>query len=495
MRYIDDFLNNITMYRLVLYFLLILAGIGLIFSFMGILPYEPISFLFSFAFLLFAGFVANYVFAKVYEAPVNVESVYISTLILGLVINPPKDLHQVIFLGWAATLTMAFKYILAIGKKHVFNPVAIALTVTYFAINGTASWWIGSASMLPFVAIGGFLIVRKIRRWDLVLSFMGFALATIVFYGFINGGNPLSLIWRSITDTPLIFFASIMITEPLTTPPTKTLRIIYGGLTGILFAPQFNIAGFFTTPEMALTITNIFSYIVSPKYKLMLTLKEKIQLTPDTYDFVFNLVSPIKFIPGQYMEFTFEHPNPDDRGNRRYLSLASSPTEREVRLGIKFGTPPSSYKKNLLALTSDQKIVASQLIGDFTLPKDVNKKLVLIAGGIGITPYRSILKYLVDTNQKRDIVVVYSARGEGEFVYKDVLAEAQDKLGIKTIYVNTETQGHMDIDRMIRDIPDYSSRTFYISGSHGVVTSFEKLVKSLNIPQKQIVTDYFPGFA
>ncbi len=495
MKLIDDFLNNITMYRLVLYFLIILAAAGLLYSFFDVLPYDPVNYIFSFTFILVVSIAANYVFAKVFEAPTNVESVYISALILGLIITPPVHLQQIIFIGWAATLTMALKFIFAINKKHIFNPVAISVMFTYFFIQSSASWWVGTFAMLPLVAIGGYLVVRKLRRLDLVLSFLSAALVTTVFYAIVKNNNPVDFVSRLVKDTGLLFFASIMLTEPLTTPPTKTLRIVYGALVGVLFAPQFNIAGFFTTPEMALVIGNIFSYIVSPKYKLLLTLKEKIKLTPDTWDFVFGLEKPIKFTPGQYMEFTFDHPNPDSRGNRRYLSLSSSPTEPEVRVGIKFGDPPSSFKKNLLNLNANQKIVASQLIGDFTLPKDQDKKLVLIAGGIGITPYRSILKYLVDKNEPRDIVVVYTASSDSEFVYKDVLTQAEEELGIKTVYINTKTQGHMDEARLAAEIPDYKDRTFYISGSHGVVTAFESLVKSLKVPKNQIVTDYFPGFA
>ncbi len=459
------------MYRLVLWFLVILAGVGLAFSI------DPINYIFSFTFILAVSYLTNFGFAKIFEAPTNVESVWISGLILGLIIGPPKTFSEVFFIGWAAVLAMALKFIVAPGRKHIFNPVAISVVITAFVIKGYANWWVGIASMLPFVVLGGFLIVRKIRRWDLVLPFLIAALLTVAFR---NWG-------RAITSTGLIFFATIMLTEPLTTPPARKLRMIYGAIVGLLF--------YIWTPEAALIVGNLFAYAVSPKYKLLLKLKEKIQLAPDIFDFVFALDAPIKYTPGQYMEFTLDHPHPDSRGNRRYLSLASSPTEQELRVGIKFGSPPSSYKRCLLSATKGQKIAAGQLIGDFTLPKDVNKKLVLIAGGIGITPYRSMLKYLIDTNQKRDIVVLYSAKNQLEFVYKDVLTEAENKLGIKTIYVDTQTQGHMDQARLAREIPDYRERTFYISGSHGVVTAFEEVLKQLKIPKRQIITDYFPGFA
>lgn len=474
---VDDFLNKITMYRLVLYVLVIFAVVGLLYSIFGILPFDPITYILYFSFILLVSWFTNSLFAYFLKIPVNIESFWISGLILCLIVSPPNTLRGVFFVGLAAIISIASKFILTIHKKHIFNPVAIAIAITSFAINGSASWWVGNIAMLPLVTLGGLLIVKKIRRWDLVLAFLVTALLVI---------GPAK--WtRVLTDSPLIFFASIMITEPLTSPPTKILRIMYGALVGFLF---YDFA-----PEIALIVGNIFAYIVSPKYKLILTLKEKIKLTHDTYDLVFKLDKPINFTPGQYMEFTFDHANPDSRGNRRYFSLANSPTESEIQLGIKFGDPASSYKKNLLTLNSSQKITAGQLIGDFTLPKDLNKKLVLIAGGIGITPYRSMLKYLVDTNQKRDIILVYTASDASDFVYADVLEAAKQKLGIETVFIDTKVQGHMDAARLAKEIPDFKDRTFYVSGSHGVVVAFEDVLKNLGIPRNKIVTDYFPGFA
>ncbi len=477
MNFVDNLLNKITMYRLVLYVLLVWAAVGLIYSFFGIFPFNLGVYIFSFAFILVTAYFSNIAVAKIYKVPTNIESSLISGLILFLIMSPPKRLEDIIFVFCISIFTSLSKFIIAINRKHIFNPVAISVLLGSLIFKIFPSWWIGSASMLPFIAVGGFLIIKKIRRWDLILGFMIVVLLTI---------SPLR--WGNVLkDTTLIFFAAIMLIEPQTTPPTRLLRIIYGAIIGFLFYNQ--------TPETVLVIGNIFSYIVSPKYKLLLYLKDKIQLTPDTYDFIFDIPKPIKFTPGQYMEFTFDHPNPDSRGNRRYLSLASSPTEKDIRLGIKFGNPPSSFKKNFLNLTSKQKIVASQLIGDFTLPRDINKKLVFIAGGIGITPFRSILKYLVDTGEKRDIVLIYTAKTADEFVYRDVISEAQDKLGMKVIYNDSEVHGHLSAEILSKEIPDYKDRTFYISGSHGVVTAFENIVTELKVPKNQIITDYFPGFA
>jgi ferredoxin-NADP reductase len=502
---IDDFLNGITMYRLVLYYLMGLIGIATVFGLFGILPYSPFSILFSVSVLVVVSWATNFVFAKAFNAQSNVESVYITALILTLIISPYGASTNLAFLGWAAVWSMASKFIFAIGKKQIFNPAGVAVAITAIFINQSASWWVGTASMMPFVLIGGLLIVRKIKRSDLVFSFVASAVATILVFTILKGASPVSELSKIIFTTPLLFFAFTMLTEPLTSPPTKFMPVLFGILVGFLFAPQVHIGTFYFTPELALVIGNIFSYIVSPKYKLVLKLKEKLRIAPDVYDFVFAINQKLSFTPGQYMEWTLAHDGSDDRGNRRYFTIASSPTENEVRLGVKFNNPSSSFKKSLLTMDTDKEIVTSQLSGDFTLPKNPEEKLVLIAGGIGITPFRSMIKYLIDRGERRQIILIYSNKTEEEIVYRDVFDRAQEELGIKVIYTLTDLEkispawqgerGRLDESMIRLEVPDFMERKFYLSGPHAMVTGFEDTLGKMQVPKNQIITDYFPGFA
>ena len=126
--------------------------------------------------------------------------------------------------------------------------------------------------------------------------------------------------------------------------------------------------------------------------------------------------------------------NHDSRGNRRYFTISSSPTESEIRIGIKFYQNSSSFKKTLLNLKTGDKVLAGSLSGDFTIANTKEKKFVFVAGGIGITPFRSILKYLIDNNVKKDIILLYSNKLKEEIVYVDVFNSAYRNLGIKTFY-------------------------------------------------------------
>ncbi len=238
---------------------------------------------------------------------------------------------------------------------------------------------------------------------------------------------------------------------------------------------------------------------------MVIKLKEKNKIAPDVYDFIFTRGRYFPFTPGQYMEWTLGHDHPDGRGNRRYFTLASAPTEKTLRLGIKINGHSSSFKKALLEMKPGEEIIAGQVAGDFVLPRDRHQKIVLIAGGVGVTPFRSMIKYLLDTQQKRPVVLFYATKSINDIIYKDIFDRAQHELGIQTIYTVTETEnlpsywagatGRVTPDLIRKKVPDYGKCQFYISGPKGMVDSFKESLAEMNVPNSQIKTDYFQGLA
>ncbi len=503
LRWIDNLLNRVTMYRLVLYYLIFLLGVAFVLSFTHVLAYDPYALLLTTAFLLAACAITNAVFARTFGVAANVESTYISALILALIITPIQGYGDLWFLGWAAVLAMASKYIVAIRGKHLFNPVAFAVALTYFMINQSASWWVGDAQMLPFVLVGGLLVVRKIRRFDLVFSFMLTALFVTLVSVLISGEALAAGVAGLLVYSPFFFFAFIMLTEPLTTPPTHRLRMLYGAIVGLFFAPTIHIGGFYITPELALLIGNVFSYLVSPKGKLVLHLKAKRQIAPNAYEFLFTPSRKLAFAPGQYMEWTLGHTEPDSRGNRRYFTLASAPTEPDLKVGVRFSDPSSSFKKAMLAMNRGAEISAEQIAGDFVLPKNPNQKLIFIAGGIGVTPFRSMIKYLLDMHQRRPVVLFYNNHSVKDIVYKDVFDQAERELGIRTIYLVSDKNsiplgwvglpGRITPQIIRKYTPWYFEAIFYLSGPVAMVNGYKDMLHQMGIDDGQIMVDYFAG--
>lgn len=502
---IDRFLNKITTYRLALYNLIGLVTVAIFLSFLKVLPYNPFDILINSLAALISCYVFNFFFSKFFKAATNVESVFITALILVLII-PIKFPENLTFFLLASFLAMASKYFVSIDKVHIFNPAAAGVAaVSLLSAEHTATWWVGTTWMLPFVLISGLLLLRKVEREDMVFAFLVSYLGLVSFASFLHSLN-ISSIFHSfdtaILRSPLFFFSTVMLTEPLTSPSNSKNRTIYAVLVAFLYStPQLRLLGFAFTPELSLCIGNIYSYIVNPKYKFFLNLKEKINLSSNIYLFNFGKILNFNFTPGQYMEWTLPHEKIDSRGNRRYFSIASAPSE-DLMIAVKFYNDSSSFKKALFNLDVKERIIASSLSGDFILPKNLNTPVVFIAGGVGIAPFRSIIRDIVDKKKQVDIVILFANQKREDIVFKDLFEEAK-KFGVSTIYILTDTSsippdwegeaGRINAS-MIQRVPNYMSRTFYISGPQPMVRSYQDLLKTLGIQDKKVIVDYFPGY-
>ena len=527
LNFIDRFLNKITMYRLVFYGLIGMLAAAVVLGFFGLVPYGPMEIILSTLIILTLCWLANILFATVYRAHTNIESVYITAFILSLIVSPLSSLHDTHFYTlaiWASLIAIGSKFIFAISKKHIFNPVAIAVVLTAF-VGLSATWWVGTLWMLPFVLVFGLLITKKVQRFDLVVSFLVAAVISILYARLGAGGifsaanvpGILTLVRKAAVESPLFFFAFIMLTEPLTTPPTRGTRIIYGVFVGFLFSPFVHIGSVYSTPELALVVGNVFSYLMSPKGKFILVLQDKKRVAAETYDFVFTLPGnrTINFKPGQYLEWTLGTKTAttaavqqerafDSRGNRRYFTLSSSPTEKTIAIGVKFYDPSSAFKKHLLSMQRGDTVLAGGIAGDFVLPNDPSKKLVFIAGGIGITPFRSMIKYLTDRDEKRTVTLFYANKTSEDIAYRDVFDAAATKIKLKTVYALTDTRavplgwtghvGYIDADLIRKEVPDYLERFFYLSGPRSMVVAFDKTLRDMGVSRRQIKKDFFPGF-
>lgn len=503
LNYIDNFLNSITMYRVVLYGLIVIALTSILFGFLGILHYSGLELIFSLLVIVLTCFSTNYLISKIFKIPTNIESPFITALIIFLIFSPTSTIFDLTAFILAGVLAMLSKYIFTINKKHIFNPAALAALVLGISQLGIPLWWVGSEVLTPVVLLVGILIVRKIRKFTLFFSFFIVCVSTIAILGFNQGTDVLDLLIQAVSSWPILFFGFIMLTEPQTAPQSKKLQIMYGSLIGFLFSSQFHISFLYATPEFALIFANIIFYVLNPKRSLVLFLKKKTKLSSQIYEFSFANKNNFSFIPGQYLEWTIPHSNFDSRGVRRYFTISSSPTEEEIKLAVRVNENSSSFKKALLNLSEKQKIVASGPYGDFVLPNEKNKKLVFIAGGIGVTPFRSIIKSLLDKNEKRDIVFFYTCATQDAFVFKELFDSASKELGIKVIYVLTDTKsvskdwdgktGRLTLE-MLQEIPDYKERIYYLSGPDAMVRSYKNLVKSLGVYAKNIITDYFSGY-
>ncbi len=501
---VDRTLNQITMYRLMLYYGAGLVAVAIGLGFFRLVPQDPIALTFSLAVITGACWATNRLFAALWRVPANAESIYITALLLTLIMPPvtAADLPGVSGLILASVAATASKFLLTIGRKHIFNPVALGVVVSALAIDQPATWWVaGNLTLLPFVLVGGLLVTRKVQRFDMVgVYVLANLVATLATTPSAMMGEALR---QALLYSPLLFAGFAMLTEPLTAPHGKITRLAYGAIVGALSSPNIHIGGFYLTPEIAFLIGNIFACAVGARGRFKLTLLRVEEIASGSFEFVFRPDRKLPFRAGQYLDWTLDVPRLDSRGNRRSFTIASAPTEEEVRLGVKFYPEGSAFKRQLARMKPGDAIYGSQIAGDFTLPKDPEEKLAFIAGGIGVTPFRSMVQELIDRKELRSVVMLYGNNRRDEVAYASVFDRAERELGLRAVYAIAEGgvqgpnmhRGFIDEALIRREVPDFMSRTFYVSGPRAMVVGFQRVLRELGVAPSRIRVDFFPGFA
>ena len=195
-------------------------------------------------------------------------------------------------------------------------------------------------------------------------------------------------------------------------------------------------------------------------------------------------------MPGQYLHYTLPHPNPDDRGIERWFTISTAPFEKNLRITTHFaGNKGSSFKKALLNLGEGSELEADGLEGDFVLARgDVHH--ILIAGGIGITPYRSMLAQLNNDNKDTKIELLYANQDEN-LVFGDELAKIEANL--KSFHVHPFI-GKRLVPNDFKKYIDEPNSIFYLSGPEPLVENYENVLQKMCVAKEHIKTDFFPGY-
>lgn len=474
------------MYRLMLYFLLGLWLGVVTLSVFGALHFNFIDILLQGVYLITICNLSNYIISKLFGAKTNLESASITALILTLIVGPFSFFENIFVLTFVGVVAMASKYVLAVRKKHIFNPAAIAVLLSAIFLKFGASWWVGSIHTLPIIVFGGLLVWIKIKRMGLIVGFL-----TVYFLTAFLFGSGLTL--NSFLVPPVWFFVFVMLIEPLTSPTTRNLQIGFGaGVATAFFALGKIIPGYPYGLESALLIGNLASAVVSPSRNFILNFLKKEKVAEGTWAFYFEPVNKLSFRPGQFLEWTYPHKNPDSRGVRRYFTISSSPGEGYVMVTTRIFKKSSSFKKAWMEMKKGEQVTVSGSQGEFVLPQDVGRPLCFIAGGIGITPFRSMVVDLWERGEKRDIVLVYANGRRSEAAFGDVWERAAG-VGVKTTYVMTETEGRVDGEMLKKKVPDYRERVFYVSGPQAMVEAIEGVLLGMGV--RRVKTDFFPGYS
>ena len=223
---------------------------------------------------------------------------------------------------------------------------------------------------------------------------------------------------------------------------------------------------------------------------MKLKLIDKKKEAADIISFYFEADTAFRWLAGQYLIYSLEHEKKDLRGKQRFFTISSSPFQKDPVITTRIlSKAASSFKKRLNSLRIGQFIDAKGPDGDFIV-EDLNKDYVFIAGGIGITPFISIIRQLNYDNKKVKITLFYSNRNK-QFAFKKDLDEFEHKnpkLKIHYIY----SPGRID-KNLLKKFADRKT-VFYVSGPDPMVEAVTKTLIEIGISKKNIKEDYFSGY-
>jgi len=232
-------------------------------------------------------------------------------------------------------------------------------------------------------------------------------------------------------------------------------------------------------------------------------IKEKREVAKGTLLVVFDLLGEqVDFQPGQYFWVTLlDPPYDDEKGPRRHISVVTSPNERGV-LGLCTRVRDSAFKRSLAELPVGAEVEVERPTGSFVLPAETDLPYVFVAGGIGITVFRSMLRYIAEEGLPHRVTLVYSNRDRESAAFLDELGELERALeSLDVVLTMTDEHGWDGESRrigpeLLRDHlgADLGSFRYLLAGPPGMVEGVVDQLQGAGVPDERIVAERFSGY-
>ncbi|MFK4762944.1 FAD-dependent oxidoreductase [Microbacterium sp. ZW T5_45] len=500
-------LGRLSMYRLVLLSLVALAISAAVLSIFGLVTPSPIALLVSFVVLVVAVAAVDALAQRILRLPWRVESSIVTALILLFVLQPGLDLTTIGTLAAAGALASISKYLIAWRGRHILNPAAFGATVvTLLGVGTFSSWWVGTPVLFVPVVVLGLLVLWRTEKVQIVLVFLVIAIGVSLLRQFVQSSSAGlefsagSALTFALLQSPYFFLGAFMLSEPLTLPPRRWQQFAVAALVGILVGWPISLGIITLGQERALLIGNLLAFGFALRGAVSLTLDKRVLVTPTVQELTFTTGSPLRFRPGQYLELDVPHRRPDARGTRREFSIVSAPSDLPtLRVAYKLGDAqhPSSYKRALAEAAPGTRLAVTGTWGDFVLPR-AEVPVLLVAAGIGVTPFVSQLRELQAAGEARDVVLVYVASGPDELAFRDELAAT----GVPVVVVTPGSPGELpanwswaggerlDARGLERLVPDIAARHAFISGPPRLIADLAPALQKA----RALTTDAFAGY-
>ncbi|HMA05183.1 MAG TPA: FAD-dependent oxidoreductase [Methanomicrobiales archaeon] len=225
-------------------------------------------------------------------------------------------------------------------------------------------------------------------------------------------------------------------------------------------------------------------------------LQDVIERAPGVKSFRFPRPDEFQYDPGQWMFITI------GKGGEmtKHFTISSSPTEGEF---IEFTKKITDHEFSLALdrMRAGDPVTIDGPYGEFTF-KGEYPGIGMLTGGIGITPFRSMIRYCTDKQIPSRITLLYGNHNEESIVFRRELEEMGSRnpnLAIRHCLSHpgedwAGRRGHVDRAVIEEEIPDYLERVFYVCGPPALVTGLVGALGTLQVPPSQVKVEDFPGY-
>ena len=231
------------------------------------------------------------------------------------------------------------------------------------------------------------------------------------------------------------------------------------------------------------------------------TVRETREVAKGTLLALFDVDDYPDYRPGAY--FWVELPDrghEDEKGLRRHITIVTSPTEEGV-VGLATRLRDTAFKRTLQELSPGDELQVEEPKGSFLLPEDTSQPYVFVAGGIGITVFRSMLRYVADTGGPYEILLLYSNRDRESAAFLDELAELEAQIaGLRVVLTMTDDDAwegeHRRIDEpFLRDyVGDPARSHYFVAGPPGMVDGVGETLEAAGVPEDLVTLGRFSGY-
>lgn len=481
------------MYRIVTASLGILLAAAIIGAWLGWVGYTPEGIFGTALVAVLATTAASTLGGALARQRPHLESSLITGLLITFIVPPTLAISDLVGASVAGVLAGISKYALTWRGRHILNPAATGVSIASLFGLTAGFWWVANPPLTPLILILGSWVAWRSGFGLIALAAIAIGAGGLVLRLGLAGEEFPGSLYLILTSYPIWFLALFMLTEPITMAPRLRAQLLVAAVVGLGTAFPLSANLGFTTlstsPELVLVLGNIVAWASTVRRSGALASNARIERLERSGERIvvvtLDLERPLEHLAGQWIELELAHPRADSRGVRRVFSISSAPDQARqgsLEISTTLADPGSSFKHELASAKPGELVRVTRLGGDFVLPNQPSGPIMMISGGIGVTPFISQVRDLEQRGLRAEVSLIEVRRDKERFPFDEEIPG----------WVTHVVIGRDELAHTLAGAKASPGTLWMVSGSPGFVRSVTAQLGSRGV--RRVRTDVFTGY-